>query len=152
MSVSSITGGANALAAMQQMRERMFSRADADDSGGLSLAELQALGPPPPAGPARPAAGPAGGSASGPVQSVFDSLDTDQDGTVSQAEIDAARPPAPEAGGLDALQHATMSALLHAQEASRRENDGSGDLRQLLTAYGTRRSEATASATSNITA
>ncbi|MBR0679371.1 hypothetical protein GXW74_02640 [Roseomonas eburnea] len=150
------------------MRERMFARADSDGSGGLSVDEFKAMGPPPggppPGGPPPGGAGAASsteGSAnaaatseSDAVQSLFNSLDTDGDGTVSQAELEAGRSQR-EAGAQGPLGHEALATLLAAQE------QGSGDasaqdgtdmramvdqiIRQVIAAYGEQRDSSTAS-------
>lgn len=134
MSISSI-GGSNAASMMLQMRERMFTQADSNQSGGLSLDEFKAAakqggpsrGGPPPGGP--PPAGPppsgaagstqgtanaAGTEASSALDSVFNALDTDGDGTVSQAELSAGDNQSRQG----AISSDGMSALLSAQQES----------------------------------
>ncbi|GGJ32737.1 hypothetical protein GCM10011320_45460 [Neoroseomonas lacus] len=124
MSISSI-GRSNAASMMQQMRERMFTQADSDQSGGLSLDEFKAAakqGGPPPGGPppggaagsAQGSANAAGTVASSALDSVFNALDTDGDGTVSQAELSARE----SQGGHGAVSSDGMPALLSAQEES----------------------------------
>ncbi len=138
MSISSI-GGSNAASMMQQMRERMFTQADSDQSGGLSVNEFKAAarqGGPPPGGPppggapqgpppggaprggaagsAQGAANAAGTAASSALESVFNALDADGDGTVSQAELSSGD----SQGSQGAFSSDAMSALLSAQEQS----------------------------------
>ena len=129
MSISSI-GGSKAASMMQQMRERMFTQADSDQSGGLSLGEFKAAakqggpppGGPPPGGPppggaagsAQGAANAAGTVASSALDSVFNALDADGDGTVSQAELSAGD----SQRGQGAISGDAMSTLLSAQEQS----------------------------------
>ena len=166
MSISSI-GGSNAASMMQQMRERMFTQADSDQSGGLTLNEFKAAaqqGGPPPGGPppgGPPPGGPPPGGAAGSAQgaanaagteaasaldSVFSALDTDGDGTVSQAELSAGD----SQRGQGAISSDGMSALLSAQEESSTDttDQNSSDLgqaidqmiRKLVEAYGSQNS------------
>lgn len=150
MSISSI-GGSNAASMMQQMRERMFTQADSDQSGGLSLDEFKAAakqGGPPPGGPppgGPPPGGPPPGGAAGSAQgsanvagteassaleSVFNALDTDGDGTVSQAELAAGE----SQNGQGAFSSDAMSTLLSAQEQSSTDQTerNRGDLGQAI--------------------
>ena len=171
MSISSI-GGSNAASMMQQMRERMFTQADSDRSGGLTLNEFKAAaqqGGPPPGGPppGGPPPGGAAGSAQGPanaagteaasaLESVFNALDTDGDGTISQAERSAGD----SQRGQGAISSDGMSALLSAQEESgtdttdqnRRDLGQAIDqmIRKLVEAYGSQNSGN--SATTSLTA
>ncbi|WP_161993629.1 EF-hand domain-containing protein [Muricoccus nepalensis] len=100
------------------MRERTFSRADQDNSGGLSLDEFRSMAP----GkngrvPAEPA-----GQATGTdrAAAIFAKLDANGDGSVTPAELEAGRPRGHRHGGAPggAFASGAMSALLSGQEAS----------------------------------
>lgn len=90
MSIQSV-GGAGGAATLQQLRDKLFNRADADRSGGVSLAEFQKLGRPGSAGASAATAAPRDSTA---AQRLFRALDTNRDGSLSAAELAAARPPA----------------------------------------------------------
>lgn len=89
---------------MQQARQDMFKKADADDSGGLTLEEFSAAGPTdadgnkidPPAGAAS-------------VEEMFASLDTDGDGILSQSEMEAGKPEQPDGSKAGFSQNNLMS-------------------------------------------
>ena len=82
MEISSI-GNASAMA---EMRQRMFSKADADGSGGISLDEFKELGK------AQKKGGPEGagkaGGAPDPTE-MFSKFDADGNGELTQAELDS---------------------------------------------------------------
>jgi hypothetical protein len=126
MQVSSPGSAANA-AMIQQMRQQIFSRADKDGDGGISLTEFQALGKP------------AASAGTGAMDAAFKSLDADGDGKLSAAEMAKVRPhhhggsrPAMGAGGL--------SALLGAQEGGQAAAGGGieGVMARMLQAYGSK--------------
>jgi Ca2+-binding EF-hand superfamily protein len=160
MSISSI-GGSNAASMMQQMRERLFTQADSNQSGGLSLDEFKAAakpGGPPPGGPppggaagsAQGTANAAGTAASSALDSMFNALDTDGDGSVSQAELAAGESQRSQG----AISSDGMSALLAAQEDSRADTSGQDRsdigqaidqmIRKLVEAYGSQNSRQSA--------
>ncbi|MDB5372455.1 MAG: EF-hand domain pair [Belnapia sp.] len=140
MQVSGLGGGASGAAMIQQMRERMFTRADKDGDGGLSLDEFKAIRRPPagvsqggslggsqgsaPAGsPADSAASPASGtaattgtSASDAVASAFKALDADGDGKLTSAELEKGR--RRHGGGQGIMSADGLQALLAVQERS----------------------------------
>lgn len=119
MQVSSASG-AQALEMANRMRQRMFSRADQDSSGGLSLDEFRAMRP---GNSGTQAADSAGGTAAADRSAeIFSRLDTDGDGTVSAEELEAGRPARPAGGAFSA---GSMAALLSGQEAS--ETSGAED-------------------------
>lgn len=119
MQVSSASS-AQALEMASRMRERMFSRADQDSSGGLSLDEFRAMRP---GNSGTQAADSAGGTtATDRSAEIFSRLDTDGDGTVSAEELEAGRPARPAGGAFSA---GSMAALLSGQEAS--ETSGTDD-------------------------
>ena len=84
---------------MQKARAEMFSKADTDASGGLSLSEFTAMG----------ADNPNATQDSKAIQSMFTKLDTDGDGSLTQAELDAGAPPQQDIG---MLSDKVLSALL----------------------------------------
>ncbi len=113
-------GGAGQAAQLQQWRERMYQRADQDQSGGLSLAEFSQMaarrqGTPPAnsaASPAEPTRGGGTTQAASAVQDMFTRIDRDGDGSLSRAELEAGRPNPGTAARLDS---ATLSALISTQ-------------------------------------
>lgn len=133
MQVSSASS-AQALEMANRMRQRMFSRADQDGSGGLGLDEFRAMRP---GNSGTQAADSAGGTAATDRSAeIFSRLDTDGDGSVSAEELEAGRPAQPPHGG--AFSAGSMAALLSGQEASetggtdaffaRLDSDGDGSL------------------------
>jgi Ca2+-binding EF-hand superfamily protein len=84
MQVSSF-GAASNMQAFQQARGQLFSKADSDGSGALSLDEFSAIGQNLPGGK----------NDSSKIQSMFSKLDTDGSGDLSQAEMEAGKPPMP---------------------------------------------------------
>lgn len=84
MQVSSF-GAAQNVQGFQQLRQQMFSKADSDGSGALSLDEFMAVGQNLPSGK----------NDSSAIKSKFSELDTDGSGDVSQAEMEAGKPPMP---------------------------------------------------------
>ena len=155
-----ISGSAGAVQA-SQVRERLFSRADSDRSGGLSLGEFTAMAQRR-AGPA--AANSAGGAtgaaqANHAVQDAFRLLDRDNDGNLSPAELSVGRPPRnpPATGG--GFQSDTFTALLAGQESEARRGSSpnlreagqpnaraDAMLQRLLAAYQARQAGAAAGA------
>ncbi|MFC0408314.1 EF-hand domain-containing protein [Roseomonas elaeocarpi] len=117
MQVSS-SSSAQALEQMKQMREKMFSRADQDSSGDLSLDEFESMAPG--TSDTSPASSAGSTTATNRAAEVFASLDTDDDGSVTSAELEAGRsggrPPGPPPQG--GFSSDSMSALLSGQEAS----------------------------------
>jgi len=120
-----ITGAAGAAQAnqIQQWRDRMFQRADADRSGGLSMAEFaQAAARRQERSPASPAATQAGMTqasggtpANSAIPGAFRRLDSDGDGSLSRAELAAgAAALAAPSQGLR-FSSATFTALLNTQ-------------------------------------
>ena len=135
-----VSGSAGGAAMIQQMRDRMFARADKDGDGGLSLDEFKAMAKRPPreAG----SAGPAAENAAGPATSAgrtdraaaaFSALDTNGDGKLSGAELEQGRRTrhAGEAG------REGLSALLGMQEGAAQAASGIEALMgRALRAYG----------------
>ncbi len=78
MQISSMFSG-NA-AALQQMRQQRFSKADLDGSGGLSLSEFQEIRKSRPSGLPSPSGAP-------DAAAIFGKLDTDANGELTQAEL-----------------------------------------------------------------
>jgi hypothetical protein len=115
MAISIIGSGGGA--AFDQLRERLFTRTDADRNGGVSLDELRALGKD------RPADGPGGiggGAAAEAAQRIFSSRDADGNGSLNTSEL---RPPEgqkPPSGGFGTGGFAptSLGALLSGQEAT----------------------------------
>lgn len=122
MQVSS-AGGTQAAEYMRQMREKMFSRADGDGSGGLSLDEFSAIGQGRNGtGAAESAGSAASAAATDRAKEAFSRLDTDGDGSLTQAEMEAGRPPPPNGG----MAPDTMSALLSSQESATGSGSATG--------------------------
>lgn len=84
MQISSF-GAMSNMQSFQQLREQMFSKADSDSSGALSLEEFSAIGQ----------NLPGGNNDSSKVQSRFSELDTDGSGDLSDAELEAGKPSMP---------------------------------------------------------
>jgi hypothetical protein len=125
MQVSSAGSAGNA-ALIQQMRQQVFSRADKDRDGSISLAEFQAQ------------AKPAASAGTGATDAAFASLDTDGDGKLSAAEMAKARPHHPW-GSRPAMGTDGLSALLGAQERGPVAAGGlEGVMARMLQAYGSR--------------
>ncbi len=137
-----ISGGAGAAQAaqIQQWRDRMFSRADSDQSGGLSLEEYSqvaarrqntqsANSAGTPASSSQSLSSPVGGPPGSAVRDACARLDSNGDGNISQAELAAARPSEPRGQ----FQSDTFSALLSSQGQSRprhshsHRGEGQGD-------------------------
>ena len=78
-------------ASIQQMQKQMFSKADADGNGGLSLEEFKAVGKNMPAGIQLPAGAP-------DPSKIFAKLDANENGELSQAELANAPHPNFDAG------------------------------------------------------
>ncbi len=115
------TGGGNA-ALIQQMRQQVFSRADKDRDGSISLAEFQAM--------ARPAAS----AAMEARDAAFKALDADGDGQLSAAEIAKAKP---HHYRDDSRKASGLSALLGVQEAGQAAAGGlEAVVARMLQAYG----------------
>jgi len=118
-------------AQIREIRAQLFKKADADQSGGLSLTEFTAVGQKVPAGPAESA----GTSASDAAKAVFDQLDTNGDGTVSEAEMAAARPSRDRGAsdGGSGLSADVLAQLLGPQEQSQSAaaTDSSGGTSQI---------------------
>lgn len=112
MQVSS-ANSAQALEMANRMRQRMFSRADQDSNGGLSLDEFRTMRP----GNSGTRAADSAGATTATDRSaeIFSRLDTDGDGSVSAEELEAGRPARPAGGAFSA---GSMAALLSGQEAS----------------------------------
>ena len=125
MQVSSAGSGGNT-ALIQQMRQQMFSRADKDRDGSLSLDEFQAY------------AGPAACAGTGAMDAVFKALDTDGDGKLGAAEVVKSRPHQCHGGSQPAMGVDGLSALLGAQEGGQTAAGGGieGVMARMLQAYG----------------
>lgn len=99
------------MAMMQQMHQRMFQQADADEDGTLSLDEFKSIGQNMPADKAKPAGAPS-------VEEMFSKMDKDGDGKLTMEEME---PPKPQ------FDTQNMSILLNIQEQSQQDatsNDG----------------------------
>lgn len=95
---------------MNRMKEQMFSKADADQSGGLSIEEFGQAGP---ASQAK--------KSSDEIGKMFAKLDADQDGQLTKAEMEQAKPPN------NGLSDTTMSALFEMMgQSSGKEKGASG--------------------------
>jgi hypothetical protein len=129
-----VSGSANGAAMLQQMRDRMFARADKDGDGGLSLDEFKAMAKRPPpreAGSAAPAAGAAVAQAgrTDRAAAAFSALDTNGDGKLSGAELEQGR----------RSRHAGregLSALLGLQEGGQAASGLEALMGRALRAYG----------------
>lgn len=129
-----VSGSANGAAMLQQMRDRIFARADRDGDGGLSLDEFKAMAKRPPpreAGSAAPAAGTAAGQAgrTDRAATAFSALDTNGDGKLSGAELEQGR----------RTRHAGregLSALLGLQEGGQAASGLEALMGRALRAYG----------------
>ncbi|SDD91103.1 EF-hand domain-containing protein [Belnapia rosea] len=121
----SASGSAGNAAMIQQMRERMFSRADKDGDGSLTLDEFQPL--------ARPAAS----AGTGAMDATFKALDADGDGRLSSAEMAQARPHR-HGGGRMGTGADGMATLLGVQESSQGQSPGGIEavMARMLRAYG----------------
>jgi Ca2+-binding EF-hand superfamily protein len=126
MSVGSIGGGSSVNAAfLQQMREQMFAKADADQSGGVSLDEFKALGQ-------KHSQGVQAGQNMPSAEEIFASMDADGDGSLSMDEM---KPPeggprgagghqGPPPGGPQ-MSNDLMSALTSLQSSDDSDSDSS---------------------------
>jgi hypothetical protein len=128
-----VSGSAGGAAMLQQMRDRIFARADKDGDGGLSLDEFKAMAKRPPreAGSAAPAAGVAAGQAgrTDRAAAAFSALDTNGDGKLSGAELEQGR----------RSRHAGregLSALLGLQEGAQAASGLEALMGRALRAYG----------------
>lgn len=83
-SITNSSLSSSLLQQMQQARQSLFQKADADGNGGLSLEEFKAAGPKDAQGNA---IAPPSGAPS--VEDMFASLDSDGDGSLTQSEMDA---------------------------------------------------------------
>jgi Ca2+-binding EF-hand superfamily protein len=82
--ISGISGGGMpSMDAMRQMQQRLFSKADADGSGGLGAAEFESMMKSSPMG----GTGPGGVSAA----EAFQKIDGDGDGQLTAGEMEAAQ-------------------------------------------------------------
>jgi hypothetical protein len=125
MQVSSAGSAGNA-ALIQQMRQQIFSRADKDRDGSISLAEFQAQ------------AKPAASARAGAVDAAFKALDADGDGKLSAAEMAKARP-SHLGGTRPAMGTDGLAALLGVQEGGQAAAGGiQGVMARMLQAYGGR--------------
>ncbi|HEX8375925.1 MAG TPA: EF-hand domain-containing protein [Geminicoccaceae bacterium] len=112
---------------MEALRERMFSQADTDRNGGLSLAEFKVAGQQLPGGSNAPSGTPS-------VEAIFGAVDIDGNGSVTTAEAAALKPPPrPDGqagatggagGGAGLLSDSTTSAIM---ELVRAKGEGGGD-------------------------
>ncbi|MBL6455559.1 EF-hand domain-containing protein [Belnapia sp. T6] len=126
----STSGSAGNAALVQQMRERLFSRADKDGDGSLSLDEFKALARPAHAGATAESAGARAADA------AFKALDSDADGRLSQAEMAKARPH--RLGSRVPVAPEGMATLLGAQEGSQVAGGIEAVMARMLQAYGGR--------------
>jgi hypothetical protein len=127
MQVSGAGGGTGA-AMIQQMRDRLLTRADGDGNGRLSLEEFHTLAKKPPAG------GPAEAAGTRAMDAAFKALDADGDGQLTTAELARARrhhQGQAEMGGPDSL-----AVLLGAQEHAATGGGLRGVLARAMEAYG----------------
>lgn len=117
------TGGGGNAALIQQMRQQMFSRADKDRDGSVSLAEFQAM------------AKPAASAATEATDAAFKALDSDGDGQLSAAEMAKARPHHHQDGSRPAMG---LSTLLGVQEVGQSATGGGLEavVARMLQAYG----------------
>jgi len=125
---SSVAGGQTAM--MQQTRERIFARLDADRSGGVSFAEFQTARQNMPGQAEESAA----------ATELFTRLDANRDGMLSAAEM----PGLPRPGG-GRFSEANLATLLGQQEARRPANAGlqlQQAVQRSLEAYGRQGAEA----------
>ncbi|RYI82248.1 MAG: hypothetical protein EON47_23470 [Acetobacteraceae bacterium] len=134
-----VSGSAGGAAMLQQMRDRMFARADKDGDGGLSLDEFKAMAKRPPreAGSAAPAAGAAAASASSAggtdrAAAAFSALDTNGDGKLSGAELEQGR----RSRHAGAASREGLSALLGLQEGAQAVSGLEALMGRALRAYG----------------
>ena len=135
-----VSGSAGGAAMIQQMRDRMFARADKDGDGGLSLDEFKAMAKRPPpreAGSAAPAAGAAAASASSAggtdrAAAAFSALDTNGDGKLSGAELEQGR----RSRHAGAASREGLSALLGLQEGGQSASGLEALMGRALRAYG----------------
>ena len=107
---------------MEALRERMFSQADTDRNGGLSLAEFKVAGQQLPGGSNAPSGTPS-------VEAIFGAVDADGNGSVTTAEAAALKPPRPSGqagatGSAGLLSDSTTSAIM---ELVRAKGEGGGD-------------------------
>jgi hypothetical protein len=103
---------------MQAMQQRMFQRADADQSGGISLDEFNQIQPPGAEGSS---------STQGADRSkMFAKLDADGDGSLTQAEM---KPPQE---AMSMFSGGTMSALMDIQGGGSSSGSPEDYLLQLL--------------------
>lgn len=81
--ISAMSGGMPSLDAMRQMQQKMFSKADADASGGLDATEFESMMKASPMG---------GGQGAGGLstEDAFKRIDGDGNGQLSQAEMEEA--------------------------------------------------------------
>ena len=138
------SAGASSAAMIQQMRDRMFARADKDGDGGLSLDEFKAIGRQKRAG----AAGEASGPASTAAAAAFKALDADGDGKLTTAELGKGR----HQDGTARIATDGLSALLGAQEAAGGQAQAGSTgiqavMSRMLQAYGGSRSAFAGAAT-----
>ncbi|PZW42138.1 EF hand domain-containing protein [Humitalea rosea] len=120
--IASAGGAGMDMAQIREIRAQLFKKADADQSGGLTLSEFTALGQSLPGGPAATA----GTSATDAAQAMFSRRDTDGDGSLTEAEMDVRRPP--EGGGLGP----DVLAALFGQQESSQAATGGGQVQALM--------------------
>jgi hypothetical protein len=120
---ASASGSANGAAMAQRMRDQLFSRADRDGDGSLSVGEFRLLGKD----------GPAKAAANRAMDAAFRALDADGDGRLAQAELARGRREHAPAGmqGTDGL-----STLLAAQENAAAGGGLQAVVARMLQAYG----------------
>lgn len=84
-SISSV--GSYSTSSLAAMKEQLFAKADANNSGGLTLEEFTASLPEAPTG--------ASGAGAASASQMFSDMDTDGDGSVTSAEFASFTPPKP---------------------------------------------------------
>jgi hypothetical protein len=105
------TGAVPSRQQVEALRERAFSQADTDRSGGLSLAEFKVAGQQLPGGSNAPSGTPS-------IEAIFGAVDADGNGSVTTAEAAALKPPprpdgqAGATGGAGLLSDSTTSAIM----------------------------------------
>jgi len=127
-------------ASIQQMQKHVFSKADADGSGGVNLAEFKAIGKNVPAGLQAPTGAP-------DLSQVFGKLDADGNGEVTETELTNAPRPTFDAGmdqgflqSLQESQNSLLDALFSQQDKEEAQKEvqglsGGQDIKHLIDQY-----------------